>query len=314
MQNIGTSSLWEHKYAPQCIDDVILPENLKAFFKELIDDQELTNLLFYSGAGTGKTTVAKVLGKELDCDVLYINAALQGDINTIRHDVSQFAMTHSLMGGKKLVILDEVERLRQEDAQEGLKVLIEQSEDNCRFIFCTNNKAKIIDPLFSRLQPISFYYPPKEGEKIMAKVFKRINFILDNEEVEYDKKVVANFVKKMFPDIRKTINRMAMFVKMYHKIDESIMTFMDSEANMEKLGEHIKTMAFNKMTQLVPAIPADEFFSFFYEKIEPLLRDDCKPHVILALGEYNKYHSICADGTLNIAACCTELMKTCSWE
>jgi DNA polymerase III delta prime subunit len=314
MELIGTSSLWEHKYAPQTIDDVILADNLKVFFATMIEEGELSNLLFYSGAGTGKTTVAKVLGKELDCDVLYINAALQGDINTIRHDVSQFAMTHSLLGGKKLVILDEVERLRAEDAQEGLKVLIEQAEENCRFIFCTNNKAKIIDPLMSRLQPVSFYYNPKESEKIMAKVFKRILFILETEEVEFDKKIVAKFVQKMFPDIRKTINRMAMFVKMYQKIDEAIMTFMDSEANMEKLGEYIKTMAFNKMTQLVPAIPADEFFSFFFDKIQTLLRDDCKPQVILILGEYNKYHSLCADGTLNIAACCTELMKVCQWE
>lgn len=314
MQHIGESSIWVEKYRPNNIQDVILPDRLRTYFEEMIKDGELQNLLFYSGAGTGKTTVAKVLARETKADVMYINAAVENSIDTIRYKVSHFAMSHSLLDTKKVIILDEVERLRGDDAQQALKVLIEEAESNARFIFCTNNIYKMIDPLQSRLQPVSFYYDAKEGEDVMAKVFKRCLFILDQEEVEYDKKAVALFVQKMAPDIRKTINRLAMFAKMHGKIDNRIMSFMDTETKIEKLIEVIKSKKFNSMIPMMSTIPADEFFLLFYEKANEMLKDECKPQVILTLGEYNKYHGLVADAALNLAACCTEIMKVAKWQ
>jgi DNA polymerase III delta prime subunit len=143
MELIGKSSLWVEKYRCQQLKDYICTDDIRTFVQSILTSGELPHLLLEGIGGTGKTNLAQVIANELDLDQLYINGSLETSIDTIRYKVQQFVMTCSLMGGKKIVIIDECDRMSIQ-AMESLKVLVEQAESNARFIFCTNNLGKII--------------------------------------------------------------------------------------------------------------------------------------------------------------------------
>ena len=140
MEKISNSSLWIEKYRPQTINDLILPSDLKSLFESFVSDGEIQNILLYGGAGKGKTSTAYALTTQLGCDVLYLNGSLDNKIDDVRYTVQQFATTGSFKSGKKVVIIDECDRMVS--AQEALKSLMEQTESNCRFILTTNNITK----------------------------------------------------------------------------------------------------------------------------------------------------------------------------
>ena len=142
--------LWVEKYRPTTISDTILPTSLKATFMNMLKAGELQNMLFTGTAGLGKTTVAKALCKQLNLDYIVINGSEEGNIDTLRGKIKQFASTVSLAGGKKVIILDEADYLNAQSTQPALRGFIEQFSDNCRFILTCNFKNRIIEPLHSR--------------------------------------------------------------------------------------------------------------------------------------------------------------------
>ena len=151
-----TEFLWVEKYRPQKIAETILPSHIKATFEQIVNGGELHNMLLTGTAGVGKTTVAKALCNELDLDYLIINGSEEGNIDTLRNKIKQFASTVSLSGGYKVVILDEADYLNPQSTQPALRGFIEEFSANCRFILTCNFKNRIIQPLHSRCTVIEF--------------------------------------------------------------------------------------------------------------------------------------------------------------
>lgn len=311
MEKIGTSSLYCEKYRPQTINDLIIPENLKKLFLQFVEDQDIPNLLFASSAGRGKTSTAFALCTDIDCDMLYINGSVENSIDTLRYKVTQFAMTGSFRDGKKVVIIDECERLSPQ-AQDGMKALIEQTEANCRFILTTNNISRIIDPIKSRCQLVDFNFSQKETKNLVIAYFKRVCWILDNEKIEFDKKVLAEFVQQIYPDFRRTLNELQKFIKMYGKVNEEIFNCLDG-VQFASLVNEMKSKKFSNIRKIVANMDADSFYGNFYAEIDTLLQDECKPTVIMVLGRYAYETSLSVNKEVSLAACIVELLRECKW-
>lgn len=314
MQKINNETgLWVEKYRPQTIDDIIATKPVKKMLMDIKETKEVPNLLLSGTAGVGKTTIAKCICNDVNSEYLFINASSETSVDTVRYKVQQFATTSSLLDNKKVIILDEFDRMSN-NAQDAMKALIEQTEANCRFIFSTNNIQKIIDPLKSRVSLIEFKFTEKESVELMIQYFKRIIFILENEKVEYDKESVSEFVKKLFPDFRKTINELQTYYKKNGKIDSLVSIYSDKTDVLTTLIEEIKMKNFNKMCEIAPYVEATEFYTFFYNNCYPQLENKCKPKVILKLNEYNVSQTEAIDPLINLVACCTELMESCIWQ
>ena len=166
--------LFVEKYRPQTIEDCILPEGLKETFRKIVEKGELPNMMFTGSAGVGKTTVARALCNELDIDYMMINGSEDGNIDTLRGKIKQFASTISLQGGQKVVILDEADYLNPQSTQPALRGFIEEFHKNCGFILTCNYKNRIIPALQSRCSVIDFVIPNTEKPKLAQQFFSDI--------------------------------------------------------------------------------------------------------------------------------------------
>jgi len=215
--------IWENKYRPQTVSECVLPHSIKAKADKIIECGEMQNMLFYSGPGTGKTTLAMALCEQLELDYILINGSREGRlIETVRNTVTHFANTMSILGsgGTKVVIYDEFDNAGE--VQMAIRGLMDEVSSSCRFIFTGNYVTKIIEPIQSRTTMIDFSIPVKEQPEIMGKIMGRCSSILKNEGVEYDSAVLAQFIKKTFPDFRKILNELQSYSSL-GKIDAGIL-------------------------------------------------------------------------------------------
>ena len=175
--------LWVEKYRPQTIDDTILPKKLKQTFQKIVEGGELPNMLFTGTAGLGKTTVAKALCNLLDCDYILINGSEEGNIDTLRTKIKQFASSVSLSGDYKVVILDEADYLNPQSTQPALRGFIEEFSNNYRFILTCNFKNRIIEPLHSRCGVYEFNTSKKDMIELCQSFMERCMSILTKEKI-----------------------------------------------------------------------------------------------------------------------------------
>jgi DNA polymerase III delta prime subunit len=200
--------LWVEKYRPKTIAETILSNSLKETFQKIVDSGDIPNMLFSGTAGTGKTTVAKALCNQMNLDYIMINGSEDGNIDTLRGKIKQFASSISLQGGVKVVILDEADYLNPQSTQPALRGFIEEFSNNCRFILTCNFKNRIIEPLHSRCGVYEFNTTKKDMAVLMQQMFERSCGILDQEGVEYDKKDLLPIVSKFAPDWRRVLNEL----------------------------------------------------------------------------------------------------------
>src|SRR5210317_738639 len=200
--------LWVEKYRPKSISDVVLPQTLKQTFQKIVDSKELPNMLFTGTAGLGKTTVARALCNELGCDYILINGSEEGNIDTLRGKIKQFASSVSLQGGYKVIILDEADYLNAQSTQPALRGFIEEFANNCRFILTCNFQNRIIEPLHSRCGVYEFNTTKKDLAPLAAQFMKRCKFILEEEGVSYDEMAIADLIMKFAPDWRRVLNEL----------------------------------------------------------------------------------------------------------
>jgi replication factor C small subunit len=186
------------KYRPTSLEHFVGNEHIKKTMSQYLDQNDIQNFIFYSTPGTGKTTLAKLIVKNLDCDYLYINASDERGIETIRDKVSGFASTMSFKS-IKVVILDEADFLTIQ-AQASLRNVIETFSRNTRFILTCNFVERIIDPLQSRCQVLKIVPPTKKD------VAKHTVWILDQEKISFELEDVATIVNQFYPDLRKILN------------------------------------------------------------------------------------------------------------
>jgi DNA polymerase III delta prime subunit len=306
--------LWTEKYRPKKIDDCILPERLKKPFQEYVNQSNIPNLLLSGGAGVGKTTVAKAMCEEIGCDVMVINGSDEGRlIDTFRTKIKNFASSMSLAGGRKVVIIDEADYCNAESVQPALRNFIEEFAGNCSFIFTCNYKNKLIDPLHSRCAVIDFAL--KNGEKAqMASAFmKRVQSVLQSENVEYDDKVVAELIKKHFPDFRRVINELQRYSQL-GKIDIGILSQI-SDVTINDIIKYIKEKDFGAIRKWVASndIDATAFYRKLYDNLYEVLKPQSIPQAVLILADYQYKNAFVADTEINVVACLIEIMADCEF-
>jgi DNA polymerase III delta prime subunit len=301
--------LWVEKYRPQTIAEIVLPSHIKATFEDIVSGGELHNMLLTGTAGLGKTTVAKALCNELDLDFLLINGSEEGNIDTLRNKIKQFASTVSLSGGYKVVILDEADYLNPQSTQPALRGFIEEFSGNCRFILTCNFKNRIIEPLHSRCSVIEFNIAKKDMPPLLSLFMKRVEYILDAEGVTYDKQVIADLIMKHMPDWRRVLNELQRY-STGGNIDTGILVSI-TETSINDLMLHIKHKDFKRMRQWVadnmdtePASIFRKIYDSMYEYINP----KSIPQLVLILADYQYKNAFVADHELNLVACLTEIM------
>ena len=238
--------IWVEKYRPMTVSDTILPASLKTTFKNMLATGELQNMLFTGTAGLGKTTIAKALCRELGLDYIVINGSEEGNIDTLRGKIKQFASTVSLEGGKKVIILDEADYLNPQSTQPALRGFIEQFSDNCRFILTCNFKNRIIEPLHSRCGVYEFNTTKKQMAGLAGQFMTRLEQILAAEQVTADKALLAEVIMKYLPDWRRVINECQRF-SINGKLDTSIINTSDHNQYNDLL-KHLKNKDFKKVT------------------------------------------------------------------
>ena len=300
--------LFVEKYRPNTIEDCILPKGLKDTFLEIVTKGELPNMMFTGSAGIGKTTVAKALCNELDLDYMMINGSEDGNIDTLRGKIKQFASTVSLHGGQKVVILDEADYLNPQSTQPALRGFIEEFSQNCRFILTCNFKNRIIDPLHSRCSIYEFNIGNKE--KMAMQFMQRLQFILDSEGIKYENQVLAELIMKYIPDWRRVINECQRY-GMSGTIDTGILVTL-SESSVAGLMNDLKSKNFKNMRKWVTDnmdVESSKLFRMVYDNMVEYVMPSSIPQLVLILADYSYKDSFVADHELNVVACMTEIMS-----
>ena len=299
--------LWVEKYRPANIADCVLPDRIKQNFEEIVKQGEIPNMLLCGTAGTGKTTVAKALCNELGVDYILINGSDESGIDVLRTKIRDFASTVSFGGQTKVVILDEADYLNPNSTQPALRAFIEEFSANCRFIFTCNFKNRIIEPLHSRCAVIDFKLNKDEKQLIASKFMGRLKYVLDEENINYSEKVVAELLMKYFPDYRRTLNELQRYSKS-GIIDEGILSNI-AEVNIKGLVDSLKDKDFKKMRQWV-ANSADTDPQGLYRKIYDSLMDKVSnpAHLVLLVADYQYKSAFVADQEINLTACLVDVM------
>ena len=260
------NSLLVEKYRPIKLENYVGNENIKKSISKYLDQNDIQNLIFYGPAGTGKTTLAKLITKNLDCDALYINASDERGIETIRDKVQSFASVASF-APLKVVILDEADFLTIQ-AQASLRNIIETFSRTTRFILTCNYVERIIDPLQSRCQVLKIVPPTKK------EVAKHLNWICNQEKISHFLKDLVPLVNQYYPDLRKCINIIQLSTQdNVLKLDKSILV---SSNYIDKVIDKLKQDkdTFKEIRQIIADANVDDFDELFralYERASEYL-------------------------------------------
>jgi len=306
--------LWVEKYRPSTVEDCILPEAIKATFQEYVNRKEIPNLLLSGTAGVGKTTIAKALCEQVGCDYIIINGSDESGIDVLRNKIKNYASSVSLAGGRKVVIIDEADYLNPNSTQPALRGAIEEFSSNCSFIFTCNFKNRIIDPIHSRCTVIDFKINGQKA-KMAAQFMKRVEWILEQEKVAYDKEVVAAVIMKHFPDNRRILNELQRY-SVSGTIDKGIL----SSVSDVQLGELIKSLkeknfadARKWVTNNLDNDPS-RLYRKLYDSLYESLKASAVPQLVLILAKYQYQAAFVADHEINLMACLTEIMVDCEFK
>jgi DNA polymerase III delta prime subunit len=307
-------ALWVEKYRPHTIADCILPEEYKNTFQSYVDRKEIPHLLLCGGPGVGKTTVAKALCDEIGCDYLMINGSDESGIDTFRVKIKNYASSMSLGGGKKVIIIDEADYLNPNSTQPAMRAAMEEFAHNCTFIMTCNFKNRIIEPLHSRCAVIEFKLRKEDKPKMAMSFMKRATEILANEKVPFDKAVLAEVVKKHFPDYRRVLNELQRY-SVSGKIDAGILSSV-ADVSLSELVSSLKDQNFGAMRKWVADFGGDDparVYRKIYDNLYDVMDKSTIPNAVLILAKYQYQAAFVADQELNLTACLTEMMVECKF-
>ena len=301
--------LWVEKYRPRKIEDCVLTSELKSTFSSFVEKGEIPNLLLTGSAGVGKTTVARAMLEEIGADYIVVNGSMNGNIDTLRTEILQFASTVSFTGGRKYVILDEADYLNANSTQPALRNFMEEFSSNCGFILTCNFVNRIIEPLHSRCSVINFNVTKQELPQLAARFFKRVVGILNAEQVEFDKSVVAELVNKHVPDWRRVLNELQRYSH-NGKIDAGIFVNLADESFKTLIG-YLKARKFTEMRQWVAENTDSDSSALFrklYDTAYLHIKPESIPQLVLILADYQYKDAFVADKEINIVAAMTQIM------
>jgi len=309
--------LWVEKYRPKTIEECILPEDTKKTFKDFLNKGEVPNLLLTGPAGCGKTTVAKALCNELGVDFYVINGSDEGRfLDTVRNNAKNFASTVSLTATAKhkVIIIDEADNTTN-DVQLLLRAFTEEFSGNCRFIFTCNYKNKIIQPLHSRCACVDFSITTKQRPQLAAGFFKRLQQILELEQIKYDPKVIAELINKHFPDWRRVLNECQRH-SVGGEIDAGILASF-AEVKTDELIRNLKEKNFPEVRKwVVSNLDNDSgvLLRRVYDACYETLDGPSIAAAVLIVAKYQYQASFVADQEINLLAALTEIMVECKFK
>jgi DNA polymerase III delta prime subunit len=309
--------LWVEKYRPKTIEECILPENIKKTFSDFLNKGEVPNLLLAGPAGCGKTTVAKALCNELGADFYVINGSDEGRfLDTVRNNAKNFASTVSLSSTAKhkVIIIDEADNTTA-DVQLLLRASIEEFSGNCRFIFTCNYKNKIIEPLHSRCAVVEFSIQGRQRPQIAGQFFKRLQQVLELEQIKYDPKVLAELINKHFPDWRRVLNECQRY-SVGGEIDTGILASF-GEVKTDDLIKHLKEKNFSEVRKwVVSNLDNDSgvLLRRIYDACYESLEGPSIAAAVLVVAKYQYQAAFVADQEINLLAALTEIMVECKFK
>jgi len=300
------NSLFVEKYRSKTLEDYIGNEQLKSIVAQYIEKNDLQNLLLYGTPGTGKTTLAKLIVNNFNCDFLYINASDERGIDTIRDKVQGFASSASFKP-IKIIILDEADFLTIQ-AQASLRNIIETYSRTTRFILTCNYLERIIDPLQSRCQVLKITPPSKK------EVAKHIAGILDKEEINYELGDLVLIVNKHYPDVRKILNTCQVnTVDSTLKIDNTVLTGGYKDGLLKELKSPSKD-SFKNIRQILADSNLDDFedvYRFLYDTLDEYGNNDlAKAMIIIDIENYMYHANFRIDKEINVMALLASILKT----
>lgn len=300
--------VWAEKYRPKTVADCILPKELKSNFQAMVDAKSVDSLLLYGGPGCGKTTVARAMLEELGLDYIIVNGSLDGNIDTLRTTIMQFASSISFSGGRKYVIIDEADYLTNA-VQPALRNFMEEYSQNCGFILTANYPNRIMKEMKSRLAEVSFMMPEAEKPKLMAQLFKRVKNILDVEGVSYVDAAVAELVKLRFPDMRKVLIQLQAYSKT-GRIDAGVIAGASDETIKELVG-FLKKKDFTGMRKWVGEHAEIEFSDIMrklYDMSYDIVKPSSIPQLVLIIADNQKTLPFAADKEIHTVGTLTEIL------
>lgn len=303
--------LWVEKYRPKTIDECILPDSLKDTFKNIISNNEVPNLILTGSTGVGKTTAARAICEQTDSDYILINGSLESGIDTLRVKIMGFATSISLLGGRKVIIVDEADNLSPA-AQLGFRGVIEEVSNNCTFIFTCNYVNRIIDAIHSRCAVITFKLEGDEKAVMASQFMQRVRNILETEKITYDKRVVAELLMKYFPDYRRILGEMQRYSSS-GSIDIGILAQI-SDIEIDEMVSYLKTKNFKAIRRWVGTnsdVDSNLLMRKIYDKAYDIVDSKSVPILVVLLGKYQYQAAFCADPEINICSFLTEVMVEC---
>jgi len=300
--------LFVEKYRPKTIKEIVLPDKTKKLFLSFVKNKNIPNLLLIGKAGVGKTTVAKAMLDELDCDYMIINGSMNGNIDTLRNDIQQFASSVSFRDGRKYVILDEADYLNANSTQPALRNFMETYSKNCGFILTANYQSKIIEPLQSRCTVIDFAIPKEEKGKLAKEIYDATILILEKEGITYDVEAIKQLIIKFFPDFRRMLNEIQTHASSGH-IGSAILSSLEDE-NFKKLIGFLKEKNFSSVRKWVGQSDMDHstLFRKFYDSAADYFKPQSVPQLVLHAAKYQYQSAFSVDQEINTTAFLTEVM------
>jgi replication factor C small subunit len=305
--------LWVEKYRPTKISECILEDDSSNIFDGFIKNKEIPHLMLAGSAGIGKTTIAKILCTEIESDFIMINASDERGIDTIRNKVKQFASTKSFSSFGKVIILDEADSMTP-DAQRAIRGVFEEFYRNCRFILTCNYKNKLIEPIHSRCSVIDFSITPSNKPALALKLLARIEYILTEESVKYEKEVLVQLIMKFFPDFRRLINELQRYSSS-GGINSSILS-----SNLIQIKDLIGFLSRKEFTNVRKWVvdnidnESDAIYRLVYDSLYDYLKPESIPEAVVIIAEYQYKSAFVADLEINILAALTEIMLRCEFK
>ena len=309
------SFIWVEAFRPHKIADCILPQRIKTTFENFVKTGQVTNYIATGSAGCGKTSTTRALLEELSIEYIVINASEEGNIDTIRTTVRNFASRFSISGGYRVVLLDEGDYLTQ-TAQAALRGVIEEFADNCRFVITANYQNRIIPALQSRCPVIEFNFTDDEKREMVVSFVKRLFSLLDGMSITYVKTDVARFVNSKFPDFRGTLNLLQRSLTADGKVLElKAMSSGISNSLFARLVNAMSQKDYNELRHIVastPELDTAKFRQDLYDNISKVVDDDAVWKLVCILNDFDRHEPNVKNVDIHTMAMLIEIMTNCS--
>lgn len=306
--------LWVEAYRPRTIDDCILPEHIKSSAKSFIAQGDLPHMLLSGTPGTGKTTLAMAMCRELDIIPMIINGSEERGIDVLRTKIMDFAAAISFDGKRRCIIIDEADYLTAE-AQAGLRGVMESMAINCTFVLTCNYANRIIPAIHSRCAAISFVIPPSEKKALMVQTLERLQSILTTEGITAKEEILVQVIKRWWPDLRRMIN------EVQRACVDGVLTpaalGQHADVQFEPLWKAFQTRSYKEARVWIGQysdIDPPKFYRTVFDWLHEHAEDNYLPGLVILTADYQYRHLNAIDTQVHLAAFCLEIMNNAQFK